>query len=60
MEFIKNNKLTQVLYFIAGVCFFISAIIGKNYAFIPIGCCFIVLGIINNINDKGKKDKPEE
>lgn len=42
----KNKKnLVTTLYLLSAVLFFIAAIIGKNYVFIPIGCCFIVLGI---------------
>ena len=50
-----RNKLTVMLYivfltfimlstvvFVSGILFFI---LGKNYVFIPIGCCFVVLGI---------------
>lgn len=53
-----RNKLTVMLYFVSGILFFISALIGKNYVFIPIGCCFVVLGIKYNnekVNNKGDK-----
>jgi uncharacterized membrane protein HdeD (DUF308 family) len=44
----KNTKrITESLYFLAGILFVISAILGKNYVFIPIGCCFICLGIVH-------------
>lgn len=54
----NKNKLTAILYFVSSILFFISALIGKNYVFIPIGCCFVVLGIKYNnkkVNDKGDK-----
>lgn len=41
----KWIKLDSVLYLLSGICFFIAAIIGKNYVFIPIGCCFVILGV---------------
>ena len=41
----KSKKLEYILYLISGILFFVAALIGKNYAFIPIGCCFIILGI---------------
>ena len=54
----NKNKLTAILYFVSSILFFISALIGKNYVFIPIGCSFVVLGIKYNnkkVNDKGDK-----
>ena len=54
----NRNKIITLLNFISGICFFIAALIGKNYVFIPIGCCFVVLGILNgkdNNNDKENK-----
>ncbi len=54
----NKNKLTAILYFISSILFFISALIGKNYVFIPIGCLFVVLGIkYNNKKDDDKSDK---
>ena len=44
----NKNKLAAILHFISGILFFISALIGKNYVFIPIGCLFVVLGIKYN------------
>ncbi|WP_017414328.1 hypothetical protein [Clostridium tunisiense] len=41
----SKEKLVRMLYLLSAILFFIAAIIGKNYVFIPIGCCFIVLGI---------------
>ncbi len=48
-------KITSILYFIAGILFFISSIIGKNYVFIPIGCCFVILGITYSKKDSSGK-----
>jgi len=54
----NKNKSTARLYFIASILFFIFAIIGKNYIFIPIGCCFVILGSrYNNKKDGDKGDK---
>jgi len=55
------NKFAGVLSIIAGVLFILSALIGKNYIFIPIGFCFIVLGIVFGKNDgKNKSANKEE
>ena len=54
----NKNKMNAVLFLISGICFFIAAWIGKNYVFIPIGFCFIVLGITNrkDKSDSGGKE----
>lgn len=49
-----KQKLTSILNLIAGILFFITAFLGKNYVFIAIGCCFIVLGIANIKKEKDK------
>ncbi|WP_291569293.1 hypothetical protein [Clostridium sp. UBA4548] len=46
----SKEKLVRMLYLSSAILFFIAAIIGKNYVFIPIGCCFIVLGITQSNN----------
>lgn len=33
------------LYLLAGILFFLAAILGKNFVDILLGCCFIILGI---------------
>lgn len=43
-----KNKLTSILNLLSGTLFFVAALIGKNYTYIPIGCCFLVLGIMNS------------
>lgn len=53
----KNKRLTSILYLISGALFFVAAFIGKNYVFIPIGCCFIVLGITDRYTKKDDKSK---
>ncbi|HOA56084.1 MAG: hypothetical protein WAP56_03420 [Acetivibrionales bacterium] len=41
----KNNiTLHSIPFIVAGGLFIIAGIVGKYYYFIPIGCCFIVLG----------------
>lgn len=41
----NKKRLTAIIYFISSILAFITAVIGENYVFIPIGCCFIILGI---------------
>ena len=49
----NRSKIIAILNFAAAILFFLSAIIGKNNVYIPIGCCFIALGIVNGrSNDK--------
>ncbi len=47
-----KDKLSSILYIVAGILFFIAAVIGRNFVFIPIGACFVILGIVD-----GKKKK---
>lgn len=42
-----KDKLSSILYIVAGILFFIAAIIGRNFVFIPIGACFVILGIVD-------------
>lgn len=41
----NNGHIKMILYFIAGILFFISGIIGEQYPNIVLGFCFITLGI---------------
>ena len=41
----NERKLEATLFFISGILFFISAIINKDYVLVPLGCCFVILGI---------------
>lgn len=55
-----KRKLTKGLYLLSGILFFVAVLINKNNVFIPIGCCFVVLGITygsekHNANKKDKK-----
>jgi len=43
----NKNKLIMILNIISTILFFLAGIIGQNYVYIPIGCCFLVLGIVN-------------
>ena len=52
----KLNK-TQILFIIAGLLFLLAAIVGKNYIFIPLGCCFIVLGLVTHKDKSNNKDE---
>ncbi len=49
----KSKRITALLYFLAAILFFISSIIGKNLVYIPIGCCFICLGIVYSRKKEG-------
>ena len=53
--------LPMILFLLAGILFIISALIGNNYIFIAIGCCFIILSITFGMQYKFKKnDKTDE
>ena len=41
----NKKNLDGVLFLIAGVLYFVAAVLYKNYINIPLGCCFVVLGI---------------
>ena len=46
------NKLAGMLSIIAGVLFILSALIGRDYLFIPVGFSFVVLGSVFGKIDK--------
>lgn len=48
----NKKNLEGILFFVAGILFFISAIIKKDYMSIPLGCCFVILGISRNRKEK--------
>lgn len=50
------NKITikSILYFIASLCFFIAAVRDNKFAFCPLGCCMLILGI-THLNPNTKK-----
>jgi hypothetical protein len=50
----NRNKLLMLLNSISGLLFLLTALIGKNNTFIPIGCCFITLGLLHG---KGRKQQ---
>lgn len=41
----KKKDAPAQLYFFAGILLILAGIIGNTVAFIPIGCCFIIIGI---------------
>lgn len=41
------KRISNLWYIIAGVLFIAAALIGRNLVFIPIGVCFVILGIVN-------------
>ena len=51
-----RNKIIAIINLITAICFFLAALIGKNYVYIPIGCCFIVLAVANGKTDKSKNN----
>lgn len=53
----NKNKFTAILYYISAILFFIAAVIGKNYVFIPIGCCWLILGSNYYNKDNNGTDK---
>jgi hypothetical protein len=48
----NKKKLEGILFFIADILFFISAIIKKDYMSIPLGCCFVILGISRSCKEE--------
>ena len=56
-----TNKLGGMLFIIAGVLFILSALIGRDYLFIPVGFSFVVLGsVFGKIDDKNKSEQGKE
>jgi len=52
------ERLAPILFLLAGIMFIISAVIDKNYTYVALGACFIVLSIVFGVKDKNKpKDK---
>lgn len=55
----KENKLQLILYFVTSACFFLGALLSKNYLFAPVGVCFALLGFMNakanSDNDKKRR-----
>ncbi len=51
----KFNTIT-IINLIAAVLFILAGVVGDNKVFIPIGCCYIAIGIANlrnrNANNK--------
>lgn len=52
----KNGNIIAILNVIAAIGFLLAGLIGKNYVFLPIGCCFVVLAAVNSKLDKSKKN----
>lgn len=49
----KKNKLSAILFEIAALFWFINAVVSKDWMFIPIGLCFVALGIVNARDNEG-------
>lgn len=47
-----KRNLDGVLFFIAGILFLVAAMINKDFINIPLGCCFVILGISKRRKDK--------
>lgn len=45
-------KITGILFEAAGLLFVVAALVGKNYVFIPIGICHVILGIVHGREKK--------
>lgn len=45
-------KITSILFLTAGLLFVVAALVGKNNVFMPVGICFVMLGVVC-----GKKQK---
>ena len=56
----KNAKLTQTLFTLAGILFLLTALIGHNMVYLPLGCCFIVLGIVFGAKNKAAEKNKED
>ncbi|MCD8020254.1 MAG: hypothetical protein LUF92_11930 [Clostridiales bacterium] len=50
----KKNILSAILFEIAAFFWFMSAFAGKDWAFLPIGLCFVALGIIFASDNEGE------
>lgn len=54
IEGMKKNKLSAILFEIAALFWFINAVVSKDWVFIPIGLCFVALGIVNARDNEGE------
>ena len=45
-------KITSILFLVAGLLFVVAALVGKNYVFMPVGICFVILGIVHGREKK--------
>lgn len=41
------KKWSCFLYLLAGFLFILSAFLGRNWIYLPIGLCFVALGVVN-------------
>lgn len=51
-----NSKITQSLWLVAAVCFFIAGLIGRNKLDIIFGCGYICIFLLNVKKTKDKDD----
>ncbi|MCC8105955.1 MAG: hypothetical protein LIO99_08135 [Clostridiales bacterium] len=62
----KRNKISAVLYFIASLCFYISAILNfisdgnMGVVYLCLGSTFLCLGAVRLNKDKDEKDDDSE
>ncbi|MCD8323893.1 MAG: hypothetical protein LUC32_02915 [Clostridiales bacterium] len=42
----KKSKMSAILFEIAALFWFINAVVSKDWMFLPIGLCFVALGIV--------------
>lgn len=50
----KRNNLSAILFVIAGILWIVTAFMGQDWMFIPIGLCFVVIGVTFR-EDKSEK-----
>lgn len=51
----NKRNVDGILFLIAGILFFVAAVISKDYINIPLGCCFVALGISKKKKKRNKK-----
>ena len=49
----QNNKVAGGLFILAGMFFFVAALMGKQVSFYGVGAMFVMLGVAYLIRSKG-------
>ncbi len=50
----NKRNLSAILYFLAGILFFVDAILTKNYVYYGLAACFVALGCMYLKKDDSK------